>query len=145
MKKLWVIGGCLVAMSAFADVVPQYPFPESKSTTYSQDESPITDWIFEHWAAAGYAVPEDGEHFVWSKYVVAVTDFSQIQADDGIMYLSKDGVTSTLALVLEVGLKDGAVAVMEPIPGGLVMMHGVDRSRIQSAFRPVRKVSDKTS
>jgi hypothetical protein len=37
------------------------------------------------------------------------------------------------------------VAVMEPIPGGLVMTHGVDRSRIESAFRPVRKASDKTS
>jgi len=41
--------------------------------------------------------------------------------------------------------KDDVVAVMEPIPGDLVMMHGVDRSRIESAFRPVRKVGDKTS
>lgn len=115
-------------VDCFADVVPQYPFPESKSTTYSQRESPITDWMFEHWAAAGYAVPEDGEHSVWRTDVVAVTDVSKIQANDGIMYL-----------------KDNAVAVMEPIPGGLVMMHGVDRSRIESAFRPVRKVGDKTS
>jgi hypothetical protein len=61
MKKLWVIGSCLIALTAFADVVPQYAFPESKSTTYSQRESPITDWMFEHWAGAGYAVPEDGE------------------------------------------------------------------------------------
>jgi hypothetical protein len=126
-------------------VVPQYPFPESKSTTYSQNESPITDWMFEHWAAAGYAVPEDREHFVWCKYVVAVTDVSKIQANDGIMYLNKDGITSRLALVVEVGLKDDAVAVMEPIPGGLVMLHVVDRSRIESAFRPVHKVGNKTS
>ena len=145
MKKRSAIGSCLIALIAFADVVPQYPFPESKSTTYSQDESPITDWIFEHWAAAGYAVPEDGEHFVWRKYVVAVSDLSTIQAGDGIMYLNKDGVTSTLALVVQVGLKDDAVAVMEPIPGGLVLMHGVERSRIESAFRPVRKAGDKAS
>jgi hypothetical protein len=145
MKKLWVVGSCLIALTAFADGVPHYPFPESKSITYSEDESPITDWIFEHWAAAGYAVPENGEHFVWRKYVVAVSDLSKIQADDGIMYLNKDGVTSTLALVVEVGLKGDAVAVMEPISGGLVMMHGVDRSRIESVFRPVRKVANKAS
>jgi hypothetical protein len=60
-------------VDCFADVVPQYPFPESKSTTYSQHESPITDWMLEHWAAAGYAVPEDGEHSVWRTDVVAVT------------------------------------------------------------------------
>jgi hypothetical protein len=145
MKMLWVIGSCLIALSAFADVVPKYVFPESKSTTYSQDESPITDWFFQHWTAAGYAVPEDGEHFVWCKYVVAVSDLSKIQADDGVMYLNKDGITSALALVVKVGLRDDAVAVIEPIPGGLVMMHSVDRSRIESAFRPVRKVGDKAS
>jgi hypothetical protein len=78
MYNVWVIGGCLIALTTFADVVPKYPFPESESTTYSLDESPITDWIFEHWAAGGYAVPEDGEHFVWRKYVIAVSDFSKI-------------------------------------------------------------------
>jgi len=145
MKSIWVIGSCLAALTAFGDVVPKYPFPESESATYTQDESPITDWIFEHWAAGGYAVPGDGEHFVWRKYVMAVSDFSKIQAGDGIMYLNNDGITSTLALVVEVGLKDDAVAVMEPVPGGLVIMHGVDRSRIQSAFRPVRKVSAKST
>jgi hypothetical protein len=139
MRKLWVIGSCLLAGTVFAGLVPQYPFPESKNVTYSQNESPITDWIFEHWAAAGFAVPEDGEKFVWSKYVVAVNDFSEIQANDGIMYLGKDDVTSALAIVLDVGLKDDAVAVMEPVRDGLVIMHGVDRSRIESAFRPVRK------
>ena len=145
MKNIWVIGSCLIALTTFADVVPKYPFPESESATYSQDESPITDWIFEHWAAGGYAVPEDGEHFVWRKYVIAVSDFSKIQAGDGIMYLNNDGITSKLALVVEVGLRDDAVAVMEPVPGGLVIMHGVDRSRIQSAFRPVRRVSAKST
>jgi hypothetical protein len=145
MKKLWVIGSCLIALAAVAGVVPQYPFPESESTTYNQNESPITDWIFEHWAAVGYAVPQDGEHFVWRKYVMDVIDLSTIQAGDGIMYLKNDGVTSALALVVEVGSKEDSVAVMEPLPGGLVMIHGVDRSRIQSVFRPVRKVGDKAS
>ncbi|HYY27470.1 MAG TPA: hypothetical protein VE860_05990 [Chthoniobacterales bacterium] len=144
MKHIWVIGSCLIALTAFGDVVPKYPFPESESATYTQDQSPITDWIFEHWAAVGYAVPADGEHFVWRKYVVAVNDLSKLQAGDGIMYLNNDGITSTLALVVEVGLKEDAVAVMEPVPGGLVIMHGLDRSRIESAFRPVRKLSAKT-
>jgi hypothetical protein len=143
VKKLWVTGISLIALTSFADAVPQYPFPESESTTYSQSESPITDWIFEHWAAVGYALPKDGEHFVWRKYVMGVIDLSTIQVGDGIMYLNNDGVTSALGLVVEVGLKDGAVAVMEPIPGGLVIIH--ERSRIQSAFRPVRKVGDKAS
>jgi hypothetical protein len=144
MKMLCAIGSCLLALTSFADVVPRYTFPESDSTTYSQDDSPIASWIFAHWAAAGYAVPEDGEHFVWRKYVVAVSDFSKLQAGDGIMYLNRDGLTSRLALVVDAGLKDDAVAVMEPIPGGLVMLHGVDRSRIQSAFRPARKLGENT-
>lgn len=74
---------------------------------------------------------------------MAVADFSNIQAGDGIIYLNNDETTSTLALVVDPGLKKAAVAVMEPLPGGLVIVHGVDRSRIQSAFRPVRKASDK--
>lgn len=145
MKKLWVIGSWLIALSSLANAVPQYRFPESDSTTYSRNQSPITDWIFEHWSAVGYAVPQDGERFVWRKYVVDVTDLSTIQVGDGIMYLNNDGVTSALALVVEVGLKDDAVAVMEPLPGGLVIIHSVERSRIESAFRPVRKVGDKAS
>jgi hypothetical protein len=133
------------ALAGFADVVPQHPFPEWESTTYNQNESPITDWIFEHWAAIGYAVPKDGEHFVWRKYVVDVADLSTIQLGDGVMYLKEDGITSKLALVVEVGSGDDTVAVMEPLPGGLVIIHGVNRSRIQSAFRPVRKTGDKAA
>jgi hypothetical protein len=34
---------------------------------------------------------------------------------------------------------------LEPVRDGLVIMHGVDRSRIESAFRPVRKLGDKAS
>jgi len=37
MKKRSAIGSCLIGLIAFADMVPQCPFPESKSTTYSQD------------------------------------------------------------------------------------------------------------
>jgi hypothetical protein len=62
-------------------------------------------------------------------------------ADDGVLYQDK---LKHLVYAL-VFIDKGTVEVEEPVPGGLVLMQAIEKTQIQTAFRPVHKLTDKAS
>jgi hypothetical protein len=143
MIKKAIIAVSLSVLSAHAaEIVQHVPFPERGTVTYNENSGTILPWFFARWEADGYAVPQDGETFQWSQYVRNIADFSELQPDDGVRYQDK---LKHLVYALVVFIDNGTVEVEEPVPGGLVLMQAIDKTQIQTAFRPVHKLTDKTS
>lgn len=139
-----LLSGAVYAMSSETKVFQ--PFPENHAVTYSAEEMPLTAWFFAHWKSLGYKVPSDGDKFLWKQYVVNVEDLSSVQNDDLVIYANKDG-SFDVALVVEVnGITDKkAIAVMVPIPGGLIMIRPLNKDEILGVGRPVQRTNQKST
>lgn len=142
----------LVGAIAWATEIKDFrPFHDDATVVYSAEKMPLLSWVFAHWQSEGYAVPQDGEEFVWSKYAVNVESlfqlaphqwecqkFSCIQKND-LVFFRNDSGNINVGMVFDIFEDDRTlVGVMQPLPGGLIMIQGLERSKVLGIGRPVK-------
>ena len=97
-------------------------------------------WVFTMWEQIGYLVPPEHEQFYVGNIAGNVRPIN-IEIDDAVMFW--DGSRSAMALVVNAESID-TVIVVEPISEyRLVILHGIDRLKIEGAMRPLHRHGDK--
>jgi hypothetical protein len=142
----------VVAIAVGSQVRELRPFRENTTVVYSAEKMPLLAWVFAHWRADGFSVPEDGETFVWNKYAVNIPplfqlapkqwecqNFSSIETSDVVFFPDESGDID-FGMVFESDVGDRTkVGIMQPIPGGLLILQSIERSNVLGVGRPIVK------
>jgi hypothetical protein len=111
--------------------------------TYDASVDSVESVLIEKWRSMGFAMPIDGQTFVWDQYLEPVTNIVPVVGD--LVSFSAEDSDKMAGIITYLDASKTALLVYVPVEPGVGEYMGVQSSKILWLIRPKAKVGSRSA